>query len=123
MVAKAQEHANRKQQVVPVSWRGYSLNVKPGLPKFTKYDLDTILGEAVDWILAREKEEEEQQQQQDQEQQRQQQQRQQQRQQQQQQQEQQQEQEEQSVTRISKLSKKNLQKIKVSIHHEGEHAH
>ena len=57
MVAKAQVHANKKQGEVEVSWRGYKMKVKPNLPKFTMYDLDTILLEAVDSLVELEKRE------------------------------------------------------------------
>ena len=55
MVAKAQLHANKKQGEVEVSWRGYKMKVKPNLPTFTPYDLDTILLQAVDSLLELEK--------------------------------------------------------------------
>ena len=60
MVANAQHHANKKQVTVDVSWRGYKMKVKPNLPTFTKYDLDTILLEAVDYLVEKQKKEEEQ---------------------------------------------------------------
>ena len=58
MVAKAQKHADKKQSPVEVSWRGYTMKVKPNLPTFTQYDLDTILLQAVDTLLAMEKKKE-----------------------------------------------------------------
>ena len=55
MVAKAQKHADKKQDAVEVSWRGYKMKVKPNLPTFTKYDLDTILLQAVDTLVKMDK--------------------------------------------------------------------
>ena len=57
MIVKAQNHADKIKKPVPVSWRGYKTKINPDLPKFNKYDLDTLLDDAVDHILQREKEE------------------------------------------------------------------
>ena len=57
MVAKAQKHADKKKGPVEVSWRGYTMTVKPNLPTFTEYDLDTILLQAVDTLVEMEKKE------------------------------------------------------------------